>query len=254
MAQHLLVAADQFELARLRAICEQRLCETVDEASVSTTLTLAEQNHAGELKRVCLEFMSSSDKLDSVMASEGFQHMLASCPHLQVCPSPPPPPPPLSHLLSLPFHLCLHAQHTQASLLSTHDVMPRLRRWRFCRTLLIAGGSQLAAQPMEALTITGMDTCTAPGGMSQGGLAAGDMYDLAICRMGSACWRMAEVAGGCALVGSEWGEWGCTTCTRPLAPVAKTGQVTGVDDHSNWPSSPYLFLVLLRSNRPQQIL
>mmetsp|Transcript_18349 Transcript_18349/g.51426 ORF Transcript_18349/g.51426 Transcript_18349/m.51426 type:complete len:563 (-) Transcript_18349:62-1750(-) len=84
MAQHLLVAADQFQLSRLRAICEQRLCETVDEASVATTLTLAEQNHAGELKRVCLEFMSSSEKLDSVMSSEGFQHMLASCPHLQV--------------------------------------------------------------------------------------------------------------------------------------------------------------------------
>lgn len=93
MAQHLLVAADQFELGRLRAICEQRLCETVDEASVATTLTLAEQNHAGELKRVCLEYISSSDKLSEIMASEGFQHMVASCPHLQVCPSPRLPPP-----------------------------------------------------------------------------------------------------------------------------------------------------------------
>jgi len=84
MAQHLLVAADQFALTRLRAICEQRLCETVDEGSVATTLTLAEQNHASELKRVCLEFISSSEKLAEVMASEGFKHMVASCPHLQV--------------------------------------------------------------------------------------------------------------------------------------------------------------------------
>ena len=30
MAQHLLVAADRFQLARLRRICERRLCETVE--------------------------------------------------------------------------------------------------------------------------------------------------------------------------------------------------------------------------------
>ena len=29
MAQHLLVAADRFQLPRLRRICERRLCETV---------------------------------------------------------------------------------------------------------------------------------------------------------------------------------------------------------------------------------
>ena len=30
MAQHLLVAADRFQLPRLRRICERRLCETVE--------------------------------------------------------------------------------------------------------------------------------------------------------------------------------------------------------------------------------
>jgi len=30
MAQHLLVAADRFQLSRLRQICERRLCETVE--------------------------------------------------------------------------------------------------------------------------------------------------------------------------------------------------------------------------------
>lgn len=30
MAQHLLVAADRFQLHRLRRICERRLCETVE--------------------------------------------------------------------------------------------------------------------------------------------------------------------------------------------------------------------------------
>lgn len=52
MAQHLLMAADQYQLDRLRRICEKRLCETVDVESVGLTLTLAEQNHAEELKKV----------------------------------------------------------------------------------------------------------------------------------------------------------------------------------------------------------
>lgn len=45
-AQHLLEAADRYELVRLRRICERKLCQTVDVDTVATTLTLAEQNHA----------------------------------------------------------------------------------------------------------------------------------------------------------------------------------------------------------------
>lgn len=81
MAQHLLVAADRFQLPRLRRICERRLCETVEVDTVATTLTLAEQNHAEELKRVCLEFASRN--LSTVMCSEGYHHMITSCPQLQ---------------------------------------------------------------------------------------------------------------------------------------------------------------------------
>lgn len=35
MAQHLLVAADRYALARLRRICERRLCETVEVLQLS---------------------------------------------------------------------------------------------------------------------------------------------------------------------------------------------------------------------------
>ena len=59
-----------------RGLC----CEQVE--SVATTLSLAEQNHAEELKRVCLEFVSRN--LQAVMLSEGYQHMVNSCPQLQV--------------------------------------------------------------------------------------------------------------------------------------------------------------------------
>ena len=76
MAQHLLVAADRFALSRLRRICERRLCEGVDVAMAATTLALAEQNNAGELKSVCLAFVSRN--LQAVMASEGYRHMVRS--------------------------------------------------------------------------------------------------------------------------------------------------------------------------------
>lgn len=39
MAQHLLVAADRFALARLRRICERRLCETVEVRIPSPSLS-----------------------------------------------------------------------------------------------------------------------------------------------------------------------------------------------------------------------
>jgi speckle-type POZ protein len=81
MAQHLLAAADRFELPRLRAICEKHLCETVDIANAATTLTLAEENHATELKRHCLEFVAQN--LSSVMNTSGFDYMIQRCPDLQ---------------------------------------------------------------------------------------------------------------------------------------------------------------------------
>lgn len=81
MAQHLLAAADRFELPRLRAICEKHLCETVDIANAATTLTLAEENHATELKRHCLEFVAQN--LSGVMATSGFDYMIQRCPDLQ---------------------------------------------------------------------------------------------------------------------------------------------------------------------------
>jgi hypothetical protein len=46
MAQHLLAAADMWQLTRLRRICERRLCESVDIETAATTLALADQNHA----------------------------------------------------------------------------------------------------------------------------------------------------------------------------------------------------------------
>ncbi|CAM6101951.1 unnamed protein product [Calypogeia fissa] len=81
MAQHLLAAADRYGLDRLRLLCESKLCEDVSTDTVATTLALAEQHHASQLKSVCLKFAASN--LAAVMQSDGFEYLKDSCPSLQ---------------------------------------------------------------------------------------------------------------------------------------------------------------------------
>ena len=50
VAQHLMVAADRYELHGLRALCEARLDETIDLDTVMPTLDLAFATHAEDLK------------------------------------------------------------------------------------------------------------------------------------------------------------------------------------------------------------
>eukprot|EP00249_Psilotum_nudum_P017130 c26177_g2_i1 orf=241-1515(+) len=81
MAQHLLAAADRYALDRLRLLCESKLCKDVSVDTVATTLALAEQHHALQLKAVCLKFAAAN--LAAVMMSEGFEYLRMSCPSLQ---------------------------------------------------------------------------------------------------------------------------------------------------------------------------
>ncbi|KAF7018528.1 hypothetical protein CFC21_031809 [Triticum aestivum] len=78
--QHLLVATDRYGLDRLNVMCESKLSECIDVETVATTLVLAEQHHCKDLKEACVEFMAPRNVLQAVMASDGFKHLVASCP------------------------------------------------------------------------------------------------------------------------------------------------------------------------------
>eukprot|EP00899_Mesostigma_viride_P012907 jgi/Mesvir1/21617/Mv04040-RA.1 len=80
MTQHLLAAADQFGLDRLRVICEKKLADVLDPQTVAITLALAEQHNAGQLRKEGIEYAALH--LKEVMASEGWAHMSSSCPSL----------------------------------------------------------------------------------------------------------------------------------------------------------------------------
>ncbi|CAL4979518.1 unnamed protein product [Urochloa decumbens] len=84
MAQHLLVAADRYDLKRLKQICEDILSNHIEKSTVATTLVLAEQHGCQELKDACLAFLMSPGNFNLVMTTDadGFDHLRKSCPSL----------------------------------------------------------------------------------------------------------------------------------------------------------------------------
>ncbi|KAM3391540.1 hypothetical protein ACQJBY_012933 [Aegilops geniculata] len=79
-AGHLLVAADRYNVERLKLICEHKLCNHIDANMVATSLTLAEQHSCRGLKEACLQFLASPTNLEAMMASDGYEHLKSSCP------------------------------------------------------------------------------------------------------------------------------------------------------------------------------
>jgi speckle-type POZ protein len=67
MAQHLLVAADRYDLQRQKLICEHKLCECISTSSATTTLVLAEQHGCKGLKEACFKFHKSPCNLKKIM-------------------------------------------------------------------------------------------------------------------------------------------------------------------------------------------
>ncbi|CAM0903851.1 unnamed protein product [Alopecurus aequalis] len=84
MVKHLLVAAYRYAVERLKLICEGILCKSLDVVSVATILALANQHQCSRLKDACVEFITSANRLDDVVASQGYVHLKRSCPALLV--------------------------------------------------------------------------------------------------------------------------------------------------------------------------
>lgn len=78
IAQHLIAAADRYGLDMLKSMCEDKLCNDTSVETAATTLALAEQHGCPKLKARCVEFIAAN--LDAVMATEGYKHLMTSCP------------------------------------------------------------------------------------------------------------------------------------------------------------------------------
>jgi speckle-type POZ protein len=84
MSQHLLVAADRYNLERLKLICEDNLCGYIEVGTAATILTLAEQHNCHGLKKACFDFLSVPANLRTAVATDGFKHLSRSCPAVMV--------------------------------------------------------------------------------------------------------------------------------------------------------------------------
>ncbi|CAM0874023.1 unnamed protein product [Alopecurus aequalis] len=82
MSQHLLVAADRFNLERLKLMCEGNLCKHIDVDNIATTLALAEQHGCRGLKEECFKFLNFPGVMKAVVATDGFEHLKNSCPSI----------------------------------------------------------------------------------------------------------------------------------------------------------------------------
>ncbi|XBH98050.1 hypothetical protein VPH35_127622 [Triticum aestivum] len=84
MVRHLLVAADRYAMERLKLLCQSLLCENINVQTVATTLGLADQHHCDELKDACIEFMSTSQDMDAVVATPGYENLKRNRPYILV--------------------------------------------------------------------------------------------------------------------------------------------------------------------------
>uniref|UniRef100_A0A8I7B6D1 BTB domain-containing protein n=1 Tax=Hordeum vulgare subsp. vulgare TaxID=112509 RepID=A0A8I7B6D1_HORVV len=84
MVQHLLVAADRYDLEKLKLVCERILWENLDVQNVATMLALADQHHCDILNDACIEFISSQKIMDAVAATQGYVDLKRSGPSILV--------------------------------------------------------------------------------------------------------------------------------------------------------------------------
>ncbi|XP_044432517.1 BTB/POZ and MATH domain-containing protein 1-like [Triticum aestivum] len=80
MLHHLLVAADRYDVPRLRLLCEKKLCENICVSTAMTILALAEQHGCNGLNKACYDFLRFRVNLRAAVATDGFDHLCRSCP------------------------------------------------------------------------------------------------------------------------------------------------------------------------------
>jgi speckle-type POZ protein len=78
--QQLLVAADRYDLPRLKLMCEDKLCRFIDVNTTATILALAERHSCDGLKKACYDFLGAPGNVKAVVATDGFDHLISSSP------------------------------------------------------------------------------------------------------------------------------------------------------------------------------
>lgn len=78
----LLEAADRYGQDRLKLMCASILCKELSVDNVAATLDLAIWHHCRQLKDACIGFITSSGRMDDVVATEGYKRLKVACPNV----------------------------------------------------------------------------------------------------------------------------------------------------------------------------
>jgi speckle-type POZ protein len=80
--QDLFVAADRYDLQRLKLLCEEFLAKYLCVSSVASTLALAERHFSHGLKEACLKFLQvqALPCLEKVMETDGWELIVTTYP------------------------------------------------------------------------------------------------------------------------------------------------------------------------------
>ncbi|CAO2192170.1 unnamed protein product [Urochloa humidicola] len=80
--QDLFIAADRFELDRLKLLCARKMWEDVSADTIGATLAFAETNNCPELKRKCIDFFADEKNFKNAVLTDGFVQLVLKFPSI----------------------------------------------------------------------------------------------------------------------------------------------------------------------------